>query len=121
MKDLTIIIKTLDRYVCLKPLIKSILKKYKDIPILIGDDSLISCKEQVKKDFPNANITFIELPYDCGISYGRNVLVSKVKTKYFCLCDDDFIFDKKTDLFFEDENALRSAIRRSGGVKVIEP
>ena len=98
MKDLSIVIKTLDRYVCLKPLIKSIIKKYGDIPILIGDDSLVSCKEQVKKDFPKANIKFYELPYDCGLSYGRNFLVKKVKTKYFCLCDDDFIFDKKTDL-----------------------
>ena len=99
MDDITIIIKTLDRYVCLKPLIKSILKKYKDIPILIGDDSLISCKKRIEKDFPNKkNIIVYNLPYDCGLSYGRNYLVNKVKTKYFCLCDDDFVFDKKTNL-----------------------
>ena len=98
MNDLTIIIKTLDRYDCLKKLIKSIVKKYKDIPILIGDDSLISCKEKVKKDFPLHNIEVYELPHDCGLSYGRNFLLTKVKTKYFCLCDDDFVFDKKTDL-----------------------
>lgn len=99
MNDLTIVIKTLDRYVCLKPLIKSILKRYGDIPILIGDDSLVSCKKQVEKDFPNhKNIIVYELPYDCGLSYGRNYLVKKVKTEYFCLCDDDFIFDKKSDL-----------------------
>ena len=98
MKDLTIIVKTLDRYVCLKPFLKSVIKKYKDIPILIGDDSAVSCKKRVEKDFPNANITVYELPYDCGVSYGRNYLVNKVKTKYFCTCDDDFVFDKKTDL-----------------------
>ena len=99
MKDLTIIIKTLDRYVCLKPLVKSILKKYGDIKILIGDDSLVSCKEKIKKDFKGKdNIIVYDLPYDCGLSYGRNFLVSKVKTKYFCLCDDDFVFDKKTNL-----------------------
>lgn len=98
MKDLTIIIKTLDRYVCLKPLLKSILKYHKDIPILIGDDSAVSCEKQIKKDFNNKNIKVYKLPTDCGLSYGRNFLVSKVKTKYFCLCDDDFIFDKKTDL-----------------------
>ena len=103
MKDITIIIKTLDRYICLKPLLKSILKYYKDIKILIGDDSKISCKENIIKDFRNSNIEVYELPNDCGLSYGRNYLVSKVKTKYFCLCDDDFIFDKKTDL----EEALK--------------
>ena len=99
MNDLTIVIKTLDRYVCLKPLIKSILKRYGDIPIIIGDDSIVSCRKQIEKDFPDRkNITVYELPYDCGLSYGRNYLVKKVKTKYFCLCDDDFIFDKKTKL-----------------------
>ena len=99
MNEVTIVIKTLDRYVCLKPLIKSVIKKYKNIPIIIGDDSQVSCKKQVEKDFPNnKNIIVYELPYDCGLSYGRNFLVNKVKTKYFCLCDDDFIFDKKSDL-----------------------
>ena len=98
MNDLTIIIKTLDRYDCLKKLIRSIIKKYKNIPILIGDDSNISCKENIKKDFPHANIKVYEMPHDCGLSYGRNFLITKVKTKYFCLCDDDFVFDKKTDL-----------------------
>lgn len=98
MDDLTIVIKTLDRYICLKPLLKSIIKKYNNIPILVGDDSLKSCKKQIEKDFPNANIEVYELPHDCGLSFGRNYLVKKVKTEYFCLCDDDFIFDNKTDL-----------------------
>ncbi len=99
MKDMTVIIKTLDRYNCLKPLIKSIIKRYENVPILIGDDSKVSCKKQIEKDFKNnKNIIVYELPYDCGLSYGRNFLVSKVKTKYFCLCDDDFIFDRKTNL-----------------------
>ena len=65
MNDLTIVIKTLDRYVCLKPLIKSILKRYGDIPIIIGDDSIVSCRKQIEKDFPDRkNITVYELPYD---------------------------------------------------------
>lgn len=104
MKDVTIVIKTLDRYYCLKPLVKSIIKKYPNSTILIGDDGIVTCKKQIEKDFKgNKKIKVYELPYDCGLSYGRNFLVSKVKTKYFCLCDDDFIFDKKTDL----ESALK--------------
>ena len=98
MKDVTIIIKTMNRYICLKPLLKSILKKYPDIPILIGDDGIKTCKREVERDFPQKNIKFYELPYDCGLSKGRNFLVNKVKTNYFCLCDDDFVFEKKTDL-----------------------
>lgn len=110
MKNLTFIIKTLDRYYCLKPLIKSIIKYYPDSKILIGDDGKVTCKEKIKKDFKNnKNIKVYELPYDCGLSYGRNYLVSKVKTKYFCLCDDDFLLDRKTNVpaaieILEDKN-----------------
>ncbi len=53
MKDITIVIKTLDRYNCLKPLIKSIIKRYDNVPRLIGDDSKVSCKKQVEKDVKN--------------------------------------------------------------------
>ena len=98
MKDVTIIIKTFERYYCLERLIKSILKYYPDIKILIADDSRESSKEKIKNKFNNKNIIVYDLPYDCGLSYGRNYLVKNVKTKYFCLVDDDFVFDKKTDL-----------------------
>ena len=98
MKDVTIIVKTFDRYNCLKKLLKSIRKYYNDIPILIGDDSLNSCEEKVRKDFSNMNIEVFSLPCDCGASYGRNYLLDHVKTKYFWLCDDDFEFDNKTSL-----------------------
>lgn len=103
MKDITIIIKTFDRYDCLKKLLKSIEKYYNDITILIGDDSSVSCEEKIKKDFKNMNIKVFNLPYDCGLSYGRNYLLNHVKTKYICLCDDDFEFDKNTSL----EEALK--------------
>lgn len=99
MNELTIIIKTIDRYNSLKKLVKSILKYYPNISILIGDDGLDYCGEKLKIDFPNQfNIISYHLPLDSGLSYGRNFLVSKVKTKYLLLCDDDFIFDKKSDL-----------------------
>ena len=58
MKDVTIIVKTFDRYNCLKKLLKSIRKYYNDIPILIGDDSLNSCEEKVRKEIKD---TLVEL------------------------------------------------------------
>lgn len=98
MNEVTLIIKTLDRYNCLKPLLKSIFKYYPNQKVLIADDSKKSCKEQIKKDFKGKDIQVFELPYDCGLSYGRNYLVNHVKTKYFCLLDDDFMFDEQTNL-----------------------
>lgn len=97
-QEITVIIKTIDRTDCLKKLVKSILRKYPNIRILIGDDSKVSCRTMMESAFPKGNIEVFELPYDCGLSYGRNVLVKQVTTPYFLLCDDDFIFDKKTDV-----------------------
>lgn len=97
-KEITVLIKTLDRYDCLQKLIKSLIKRYPNIRILIGDDSKVSCKEKIESKFGKYNIEVFELPEDCGLSYGRNYLVKKVKTPYFLLCDDDFVIDKKTDI-----------------------
>jgi len=38
------------------------------------------------------------MPFDSGLSAGRNLLLSKVRTPYFVLCDDDFVFDDRTNI-----------------------
>lgn len=98
MNNLSIIVKTFGRPKSLIVFLKSVLKKYPNIKILVGDDSKNPNFSNMKKIFSGTNISFYKLPYDCGLSYGRNFLLDKVKTKYFCLCDDDFVFDKQTDL-----------------------
>lgn len=98
MDDITIIVKTLDRYNCLVDFLKSVFKKYPTIKVLVGDDSYNSSKEKILKQFEEYNIEYYDLEEDCGLSAGRNYLLDKVKTKYFILADDDFVFDKKTDL-----------------------
>jgi len=103
MDEITFIIKTLERPGCLLRLVKSIYRYYPDSVVLIGDDSEVSCKEAVSKRYPDKNISVFELPHDCGLSFGRNFLVDKVQTKYFVLLDDDFVFDRFTDI----EKALK--------------
>lgn len=98
MDDISFIIKTLERPYCLLRLVKSIYKYYPNARVLIADDSEVSCKRGVEKRFSDKKICVYELPHDCGLSYGRNFLVDKVQTKYFVLLDDDFVFDKKTDI-----------------------
>lgn len=98
MDEVTIIIKTLDRCDCLINLLDSIFKKYPKIRVLVGDDSEISSKEKIMKKFCKYNLQYFNLEKDCGLSAGRNFLLNKVQTKYFVLADDDFVFDKKTNL-----------------------
>lgn len=76
MKDVTLLIHTYKRPECAKRLEESAREKYPDMPILVYDDT----------------------EADKGLSWGRNYLVEKAKTKYVFICDDDCIFTKNTDL-----------------------
>lgn len=40
----------------------------------------------------------IKVPYNSGLSFGRNTLVNQVKEPYLLIIDDDFRFTQKTDL-----------------------
>ncbi len=96
--DITIVIKTFMRSNCLIRLLTSIERLGWANPIVIADDSEQSSKALVEKRFPQLNITYLELPFDVGLSKGRNECLKVVKTDYFLLCDDDFVFDKRTDI-----------------------
>jgi glycosyltransferase involved in cell wall biosynthesis len=79
--NITFIIHTYKRPGCVKRLIESIKDFYPDIPVLVYDDT----------------------EFDRGLSWGRNHLVSQVKTPYFLLLDDDFVFtaDTKIERLYE--------------------
>ena len=94
-EEVTIIIKTFERPKALKNLLLSINKAYskESIRILIADDS----RTPFVLDFKtNHDIKIHTLPFDSGVSYGRNFLLDKIVTKYFITLDDDFVFCSKT-------------------------
>lgn len=97
-EDITIIIKTFERKKSLIKLLKSIDKQNQNCKIAIADDSKVPYKEEILTSFPQLNIAYYELPFDSGLSIGRNHLIGKIETKYFLLCDDDFRFDRRTNL-----------------------
>lgn len=93
--ELTAVIKTFERPEILKRLIESIKRIYPNMKIIVVDDSLnpLSLK----------GVETIVMPYNSGISAGRNRALETVKTKYVLFLDDDFIFYHKTEF----EPALR--------------
>lgn len=95
---LSIIIKTFERPLALLNLLRSIKQLQLTYPIFIADDSRVSSEKIIKQAFPDLTITYLNLPFDTGLSEGRNILVNTVKTSHFLLCDDDYVFDKRTDL-----------------------
>ena len=90
LEDVTIIIKTFERPSCLFNLVTSIRKYYATLPIYIADDG----KHHIT--FNQPRVTTFLLPFDSGLSFGRNYLVEHVKTPYFLLLDDDYIFTERT-------------------------
>lgn len=87
---ITAIIKTFERPECLEILINSIKKYYPNLPIIVADDSRIPTKRN--------DVDYHIIPFDSGISKGRNYLVQHVKTPYVLLLDDDYCFIEETNL-----------------------
>lgn len=93
MHETTCCIKTFERPEAAKRLVGSIRKYYPDIPIIVADDSEASALE-----FSDPNTTLLRLPYDTGLSAGRNAAVDAADTEYVVVLDDDFVFVRRTDL-----------------------
>jgi len=88
--NLTIVIKTFERPRTVKRLVESIRRFYPSVEIIVVDDSSVPLALE--------GVTVVSMPYDSGVSAGRNRGIHEVKTPYFLLLDDDFVFYRKTDL-----------------------
>lgn len=117
-KDVTIVIKTFIRISCIDRLLASIVKYACECPIIICDDGSDATenKSYILSKYQNLNINYIITEQNIGLSKGRNILVENVKTKYFILCDDDFVFFKKTNIRMAKELISREKLDILGGV-----
>lgn len=89
MNDVTFGIKTFQRPACCARLVDSIRCFYPQARILVADDG------RMPKATSEATHYF-KLPFDVGLSAGRNYLVERADTEFFLLLDDDFVFTKTT-------------------------
>ncbi len=99
----SILIKTFERQDCLAYLLESVRRHGLRSRILIADDSRRPYGAQIRAAFPDLAITYCELPFDVGLSAGRNRLLEQVETELFLLMDDDYRVDRRTDI----ERAIR--------------
>ena len=93
LDNVTLLIKSFMRKGCVDKLLSSIRKFYPTIKVVIVDDSK---DPLVFAEDPNLKVFY--LPFDSGLSKGRNYGVEQIDTEYFVLLDDDFLFTEKTDL-----------------------
>lgn len=85
LSDITIAIKAFQRPAKLNNCLKSIRKYYPDITVVVADDSRHKASNSLASEY-------YMLPFDSGISVGRNFLLSKITTPYMLLLDDDTLF-----------------------------
>lgn len=91
-KDVTVLVKTFNRPKTVSGAIRKIRRFYPDIRILLADDS----KETV--EINDGKTEVFPMPFDSGVSRGRNFLLQKVETPYFLMMDDDHYFNFRTHL-----------------------
>ncbi|MEE9448006.1 MAG: glycosyltransferase [Arenicellales bacterium] len=90
VSDLSLIIKTFERPYAIKRLVESIRRRYPSIEVIVVDDSRIP--------LDLADVTILKMPYDSGISAGRNAALDICNTSFFLLLDDDFVFSYRQNL-----------------------
>lgn len=77
--------------------IRSLKTFYPDIKILVADDGYHS-EEKDRKMTELGVDKYIKMPFNSGLTKGRNLLTKLVETDYVLIGDDDFTYTKDTDL-----------------------
>jgi hypothetical protein len=88
--EVTGLIKTFERPYALRRLVDSVRRFYPQLPLIVVDDS--------RQPAALPGVTTINLPFDSGVSAGKNEGLRHVATTYVLMLDDDFVFYRQTRL-----------------------
>ncbi|CAH1797752.1 unnamed protein product [Owenia fusiformis] len=97
----TIVVKTANRLNLVERLIRSVWKFYPNVKCIVVDDynEFFEKRPGLKNFFKNSsNVIYHQAHENAGISYGRNLALKFVRTKYVFLCDDDAVFNSETNI-----------------------
>lgn len=96
MENLTLLVKTFERPGALRRELDSIRAYYPGVPVIVADDS----RQPTPQVAEEAGVTaqYLQLPFDTGMSAGRNLMVQAATTEFVAMLDDDFIFGPESDL-----------------------
>jgi glycosyltransferase involved in cell wall biosynthesis len=120
LNDVTLLIKTFERPEALSRLLDSIRARAFDGPILIADDSKVPYRDTILEAYGDLVTEYLCLPFNVGLSAGRNALLDRVQTPYFVLNDDDFVYGPETNLAWMRTQLATTDLDLLGGI-VREP
>jgi GT2 family glycosyltransferase len=99
LPSVDIVIKTFMRPACLRRLVDSITARYPGAPLNIADDSeLDEDTASYYAGLERQGHQVVLLPFNVGVSAGRNALVDRTSRPYLLLLDDDRVFTEDTSL-----------------------
>jgi hypothetical protein len=90
LDNVTAIVKTFERPHIVARLLASLRALYPSLPVIVADDS--------EHPQPMPGVDHVILPFDSGVSAGRQAALDRVRTPYVLVVDDDFIFYRGTRL-----------------------
>ena len=95
--DTTALIKTFIRDECLFHCVRSLKRHYPAVHVAVADDG--NCSDAKEERLRALGVEkYIRMPWNQGLSAGRNALLDACDTPYALLCDDDFSFTKDSHL-----------------------
>jgi hypothetical protein len=112
--EITFCIKAFHRPSCVARLIKSIKSSYPSLRVRVADDG---CVPLFPDGWQRAGVSWHVLPYDTGISVGRNRLLDLATTRFVVTCDDDNLPTAETDLLRMHDFLVRSGFDLVGGAR----
>lgn len=116
LSDVSLIIKTFERRQALERLLESIdAQGYEDCPVLVADDSKDPYRETILDKYGHVVDEYLVLPFNSGVSKGRNELLGRVETEYFVLNDDDFVYGDITNLETAKHQLIENDLDILGG------
>jgi glycosyltransferase involved in cell wall biosynthesis len=89
---LTMVVKTFERPKVLERLLSSVRRVYPRLKVVVVDDSATPCV--VEDPF----VEVVAMPFNVGLSAGRNEGLRRVATPFVMVTDDDFVFHRGTRL-----------------------
>jgi glycosyltransferase involved in cell wall biosynthesis len=90
LQHVTALVKTFERPRIVRRLVVSIRRLYPTLDVLVVDDSRNPARPE--------GVKTITMPYDSGVSAGRNEGLRHATTKYVLVLDDDVVLFRKTQL-----------------------
>lgn len=119
LSDVTVVIKSFMRPNLAVRAVESVRAAHPECSVIVVDDS--DAPPSMEKSLRSLGAALIRLPYDVGLSAGRNAGVARVKTPVTLVMDDDMLITKETNVpamlsLLEDADVVCGSMRQDGRI-----